>query len=86
MVSRRRRKRTWRTRFVDVFDLVQEQDRLLITAQQVAAIGGKLEAAKGQVKELESDLKEFRGINQKYTDQLIKVKVSTPWTYTQCTH
>lgn len=38
-------------------------------------MGGSLEATKQQIKSLEVDLKEFKGINQKYTDQLIKVKV-----------
>lgn len=58
-----------------LFDSVKERNQSLIAPQQVAAIGGQLEASKGQVKHLESDLKEYKGINQKYTDQLIKVKV-----------
>ncbi|THH19195.1 hypothetical protein EW146_g1924 [Bondarzewia mesenterica] len=41
-----------------------------------AHTGGELQACKGQLKQLEKDLREYKGIDKKYTEQLIKVKMS----------
>ena len=38
-------------------------------------IGGELNSLKAQLKTLEKEVKEYKDINQKYTDQLVKVKV-----------
>lgn len=38
-------------------------------------MAGELSSSRSQLKTLESDLKDFKEINKKYTDQLIKVKV-----------
>lgn len=39
-------------------------------------IGGELSSNRTQLKTWEVDMREFKDINKKYTDQLIKVKVS----------
>lgn len=36
---------------------------------------GELVSLKSQLQSLESDFKEFKDVNKKYTDQLIRVKV-----------
>lgn len=46
-------------------------------SQQYASIGGEVSSQKSQLKTWENDLKEFKDINKRYTDQLIKVKVRT---------
>lgn len=43
---------------------------------QSAHIGGELTSLRAQLKRLEGDLGEYKGINKQYTDQLVKVKVS----------
>ena len=43
---------------------------------QYSHIEGELVSLKSQLKSLESDYREFKDVNKKYTDQLIKVKVS----------
>lgn len=43
--------------------------------EQYASLGGEVSSQKSQLKTWESDLKEFKDINKRYTDQLIKVKV-----------
>ena len=43
---------------------------------QSAHIGGELTSLRAQLQKLEEDLREFKDINKKYTDQLVKVKVS----------
>jgi DNA repair protein RAD50 len=47
----------------------------MLISPQVAHLQGELASHKAQLKTLESDLKEFRDINKRYRDQLIKVKV-----------
>ena len=42
---------------------------------QVAHLQGALASDTAQMKSFESDLKEFKDINKRYRDQLIKVKV-----------
>ncbi|KAJ6559188.1 hypothetical protein DFH09DRAFT_921753 [Mycena vulgaris] len=41
-----------------------------------AHMAGELSSSRSQLKSLEADLKDFKDINKKYTDQLIKVKMS----------
>ncbi|KAI0322043.1 AAA domain-containing protein [Amylostereum chailletii] len=41
-----------------------------------AHLGGVLSSSRNQLKDLEEDLKEFKNINKKYTEQLVKVKMS----------
>ncbi|KII86927.1 hypothetical protein PLICRDRAFT_665598 [Plicaturopsis crispa FD-325 SS-3] len=43
---------------------------------QYAHIGGVLTSSKAQLATWEEDLKEFKNINKRYTDQLLKVKIS----------
>lgn len=42
---------------------------------QYAHVGGELSSLKAQVRTLENDMKDFKDIGKRYTDQLIKVKV-----------
>lgn len=44
---------------------------------QYSKIDGELGSLKSQLQSLESDFKEFKDVNKKYTDQLIRVKVIT---------
>ncbi|KAJ7784558.1 hypothetical protein B0H16DRAFT_1492970 [Mycena metata] len=39
-------------------------------------LAGELSSSRSQLKSLETDLKDFKDVNKKYTDQLIKVKMS----------
>ncbi|KAJ7095861.1 hypothetical protein B0H15DRAFT_827394 [Mycena belliarum] len=39
-------------------------------------LAGELSSSRNQLKSLENDMKDFKDINKKYTDQLIKVKMS----------
>jgi len=43
---------------------------------QYHQLTGELGSLKAQLKSLETDLKEFKDVYKKYTDQLIRVKVS----------
>lgn len=47
----------------------------LSDTSQFSHIAGELSSHKSQLKTWEADLKEFKDINKRYTDQLIKVKV-----------
>lgn len=42
---------------------------------QYHQLTGELGSLKAQLKSLENDLKEFKDVHKKYTDQLIRVKV-----------
>jgi len=46
---------------------------------QYAHIGGEISSHQEQLKLTEKDLRDFKNINQRYTDQLVKVKVSWFW-------
>ena len=48
----------------------------LTISDQSAHIGGELTSLRAQLQTLEKDLGDYRDTNKKYTDQLIKVKVS----------
>ncbi|KAI0050377.1 hypothetical protein FA95DRAFT_1555700 [Auriscalpium vulgare] len=41
-----------------------------------ASVGGEIKTVKSQVKVLEGDLAEYKNINKKYTEQLVRVKMS----------
>ncbi|KAH8114569.1 AAA domain-containing protein [Phellopilus nigrolimitatus] len=43
---------------------------------EYSRLGGELNSLKDQLKTLEKDLSEFKDINKRYTDQLVKVKMS----------
>jgi DNA repair protein RAD50 len=51
--------------------------RLIYNSTQYSHIAGEVSSHKSQLKAWELDLKEFKEINKRYTDQLIRVKVST---------
>ncbi|KDQ62331.1 hypothetical protein JAAARDRAFT_66083 [Jaapia argillacea MUCL 33604] len=53
-----------------------EKEREANMQSKYAHIGGELSSHKSQLKTLETDLKEFKNVNKKYTDQLVKVKMS----------
>ncbi|KZV65287.1 hypothetical protein PENSPDRAFT_655878 [Peniophora sp. CONT] len=53
-----------------------EQKKEQDLAAQNSYIGGELNSLKAQLKVLEKEVKEYKDINQKYTDQLVKVKMS----------
>ncbi|TFY65667.1 hypothetical protein EVG20_g5422, partial [Dentipellis fragilis] len=53
-----------------------EKNRETEMQSKNAHIGGELKSDKEQLKTLERDLRDFKDINKKYTDQLIKVKMS----------
>ncbi|KAH9969662.1 P-loop containing nucleoside triphosphate hydrolase protein [Russula dissimulans] len=53
-----------------------EKDRENEMQQRSAHIGGELTSLRAQLQKLEQDLREFKDINRKYTDQLVKVKMS----------
>lgn len=44
-------------------------------SSQYSHIGGELSSHKAQLREWENDMKDFKDVNKKYTDQLVKVKV-----------
>ncbi|KAK7048369.1 DNA repair protein rad50 [Favolaschia claudopus] len=60
--------------FQDKYQPAKDKETQLQTAY--AHMAGELSSSKSQLKTLESDLKDFKDINKKYTDQLIKVKMS----------
>ncbi|KAJ7250863.1 AAA domain-containing protein [Mycena haematopus] len=60
--------------FEEKYGPAKDKEKKLQTAY--AHLAGELSSSKSQLKELESDLKDFKEINKKYTDQLIKVKMS----------
>ena len=49
----------------------------LTMSSQYSRLGGELSSLKVQLGDFEKDLSEFKNINKRYTDQLIKVKAST---------
>ncbi|TCD70142.1 DNA repair protein rad50 [Steccherinum ochraceum] len=53
-----------------------EKEKETHMQSKYAHIGGELSSAQAQLKTLESDMKEFKNIQQKYRDQLVKVKLS----------
>ncbi|KAN0125486.1 P-loop containing nucleoside triphosphate hydrolase protein [Lactarius tabidus] len=53
-----------------------EKDRESEMQQKSAHIGGELTSLRAQLQTLEKDLGDYRDTNKKYTDQLIKVKMS----------
>ncbi|CAL1713176.1 unnamed protein product [Somion occarium] len=53
-----------------------EKDRETEMQSKYAHLGGELSSYDTQLKQLEADLKEFKDINKKYKDQLVKVKLS----------
>ena len=48
----------------------------LTVSDQSAHIGGELTSLRAQLQTLEKDLGDYRDTSKKYTDQLVKVKVS----------
>ena len=46
-----------------------------MTALQYAHIGGEISSLSETLKQVEKDLREYKDINKRYTDQLVKVKV-----------
>ncbi|KAF9013278.1 hypothetical protein BDQ17DRAFT_1386857 [Cyathus striatus] len=65
-----------RRNFQEKFQPAKEKESRLQTADEFSHLGGELSSLKSQLKSLETDLKEFKDINKKYTDQLVRVKVS----------
>lgn len=53
-----------------------EKERETEMQSKYAHLGGELSSQRAQLNQLESDLKDFKDINKRYTDQLIKVKMS----------
>ncbi|KAI9509211.1 P-loop containing nucleoside triphosphate hydrolase protein [Russula earlei] len=53
-----------------------EKDRETEMQQKSAHVAGELTSLRAQLNKLEGDLRDFRDINKKYTDQLVKVKIS----------
>ncbi|KAJ7165380.1 P-loop containing nucleoside triphosphate hydrolase protein, partial [Mycena filopes] len=51
------------------------RDRETDLQTSYAHLAGELSSSRNQLRSLEADLKDFRTINKKYTDQLIKVKM-----------
>ncbi|KAJ6613278.1 P-loop containing nucleoside triphosphate hydrolase protein [Mycena sp. CBHHK59/15] len=60
--------------FEDKYNVYKDKENKLQTSY--AHLAGELSSSRSQLKSLESDLKDFKDINKKYTDQLIKVKMS----------
>ncbi|KAJ6508778.1 hypothetical protein C8R45DRAFT_1050733 [Mycena sanguinolenta] len=60
--------------FEDKYGPAKDKEMKLQTTY--AHMAGELSSSRSQLKGLESDLKDFKEINKKYTDQLIKVKMS----------
>ncbi|KAF7365212.1 DNA repair protein rad50 [Mycena venus] len=60
--------------FQEKYSPAKEKETKLQTAY--AHMAGELSSSRSQLKSLEGDLKDFKDINKKYTDQLIKVKMS----------
>ncbi|KAF8134783.1 AAA domain-containing protein [Mycena galopus ATCC 62051] len=60
--------------FEDKYTPAKNKEMELQTAY--AHMAGELSSSRSQLKTLESDLRDFKDINKKYTDQLIKVKMS----------
>ncbi|KAK2465331.1 hypothetical protein APHAL10511_002685 [Amanita phalloides] len=56
------------------WDIVKKKEDELKAAY--SKIDGELGSLKSQLQSLESDFKEFKDVNKKYTDQLIRVKMS----------
>ena len=48
----------------------------MTASDQSAHIGGELTSLRAQLQTLDKDLGDYKDTNKKYTDQLIKVKVS----------
>lgn len=48
---------------------------VLIHDSQHAHLGGEMASHRAQLSTWESDLKEFKDVSKRYTDQLVKVKV-----------
>ncbi|PFH54076.1 hypothetical protein AMATHDRAFT_852 [Amanita thiersii Skay4041] len=63
-----------RRNFETKYSVAKEKENELHTAY--SHIAGELSSHKSQLESWESDFKEFKDINKKYTDQLIKVKMS----------
>jgi hypothetical protein len=55
--------------------MLSESFRLNVVCHQYAHIGGEVSSHKSQLKTWEEDLKDFKDINKRYTEQLIRVKV-----------
>ncbi|KAJ7459863.1 hypothetical protein FB451DRAFT_1182155 [Mycena latifolia] len=60
--------------FEEKFGPSKDKETKLQTAY--SHLAGELSSSRSQLKSLEGDLKDFKDINKKYTDQLIKVKMS----------
>jgi len=60
--------------FQEKYGPAKDRETTLQTAY--AHMAGELSSSRSQLKSLEGDLKDFKDINKKYTDQLIKVKMS----------
>ncbi|KAJ7134632.1 P-loop containing nucleoside triphosphate hydrolase protein [Mycena epipterygia] len=63
-----------RRNFEEKYGISKDEETKLQTSY--AHLAGELSSSRSQLKSLESDLKDFKDINKKYTDQLIKVKMS----------
>ncbi|KAJ7109736.1 hypothetical protein C8R43DRAFT_904551 [Mycena crocata] len=60
--------------FEEKYNVSKDKETELQTSY--AHMAGELSSSRSQLKSLEGDLKDFKDINKKYTDQLIKVKMS----------
>ncbi|THH27305.1 hypothetical protein EUX98_g6880 [Antrodiella citrinella] len=60
--------------FQDKYTLEKERETQM--QSKYAHIGGELSSAQAQLKTLESDFREYREVNRRYREQLVKVKLS----------
>ncbi|KAH8104626.1 AAA domain-containing protein [Cristinia sonorae] len=60
--------------FQEKYSLEKEKETQM--QSKYAHIGGELSSAQGQLKTLESDMKEFKDVGKRYREQLVKVKLS----------
>ncbi|KAJ7675825.1 AAA domain-containing protein [Mycena polygramma] len=60
--------------FQEKYSVSKEKETKLQTSY--SHLAGELSSSRSQLKSLEDDLRDFKDINKKYTDQLIKVKMS----------
>ncbi|KAJ6584989.1 hypothetical protein B0H19DRAFT_405342 [Mycena capillaripes] len=60
--------------FQEKYGVSKEKENKLQTSY--SHLAGELSSSRSQLKTLEDDLRDFKDINKKYTDQLIKVKMS----------
>ncbi|KAG6831939.1 hypothetical protein H0H92_006540 [Tricholoma furcatifolium] len=71
-----RAKRNFEEKYTKAKEKENQLQTDLSQSLKYSHIAGELSSHQAQLKSLESDLKEFKDINKKYTDQLIRVKAS----------